>query len=337
MDLLVCYALAHAYAAALASRARLAARFCAGVTFFSTVWNSASRPINSGVQRNVALIRVPLSSRPSRTRVAAGIVTQAFIWSEYVKQERFVLLNPSLSTGSFWGVTITGVVMISVCLLWWVSANWWTLKAEVMRAKFRIRLAVERSKGKDFARLKAALERLEKKDMPGAPKSPFVLLRSAVLCAAFLVVSQLRAMVKSEYADDELQAFVDAEFATVLTPEELVAVRDDVSLSGMDFRVLAKKLAGEDQYLLKLADFGFSPPTAALCNVRVPCAPEGCPDGFSLKLYRAHNFYAPIFRFAGADYVRLTAQIYNELADFAYVGEKVLESLGIETALTERA
>ena len=43
-----------------------------------------------------------------------------------------------------------------------------------MRAKFRIRLAVERSKGKDFARLKAALERLEKKDMPGAPKSPFV-------------------------------------------------------------------------------------------------------------------------------------------------------------------
>ena len=77
--------------------------------------------------------------------------------------------------------------------------------------------------------------------------------------------------------------------------------------------------------------------TAALCNVRVPCAPEGCPDGFSLKLYRAHNFYAPIFRFAGADYVRLTAQIYNELADFAYVGEKVLESLGIETALTERA
>ena len=42
----------------------------------------------------------------------AGIVTQAFIWSEYVKQERFVLLNPSLSTGSFWGVTITGVVMI---------------------------------------------------------------------------------------------------------------------------------------------------------------------------------------------------------------------------------
>jgi hypothetical protein len=70
--------------------------------------------------------------------------------------------------------------------------------------------------------------------------------------------------------------------------------------------------------------------TAALCNVRVPCAPEGCPDGFSLKLYRAHNFYAPIFRFAGA-------QIYNELADFAYVGEKVLESLGIETALTERA
>ncbi len=77
--------------------------------------------------------------------------------------------------------------------------------------------------------------------------------------------------------------------------------------------------------------------TAALCNVRVPCAPAGCPDGFSLKLYRAHNFYAPIFRFAGADYVRLTAQIYNELADFAYVGEKVLESLGIETALTERA
>ena len=156
----------------------------------------------------------------------AGIVTQAFIWSEYVKQERFVLLNPSLSTGSFWGVTITGVVMISVCLLWWVSANWWTLKAEVMRAKFRIRLAVERSKGKDFARLKAALERLEKKDMPGAPKSPFVLLRSAVLCAAFLVVSQLRAMVKSEYADDELQAFVDAEFATVLTPvtEALMAI-----------------------------------------------------------------------------------------------------------------
>ena len=37
------------------------------------------------------------------------------------------------------------------------------------------------------------------------------------------------------------------------------------------YRVLAKKLAGgEDRYLLKLADFGFSPPTAALCNVDLP-------------------------------------------------------------------
>ena len=40
------------------------------------------------------------------------------------------------------------------------------------------------------------------------------------------------------------------------------------------YRVLAKKLAGEDQYLLKLADFGFSPPTAALCNVDLPIRPS---------------------------------------------------------------
>jgi len=40
------------------------------------------------------------------------------------------------------------------------------------------------------------------------------------------------------------------------------------------YRVLAKKLAGEDQYLLKLADFGFSPPTAALCNIDLPIRPS---------------------------------------------------------------
>ena len=40
------------------------------------------------------------------------------------------------------------------------------------------------------------------------------------------------------------------------------------------YRVLAKKLPGEDQYLLKLADFGFSPPTAALCNVDLPLRPS---------------------------------------------------------------
>ena len=40
------------------------------------------------------------------------------------------------------------------------------------------------------------------------------------------------------------------------------------------YRVLAKKLEGEDQYLLKLGDFGFSPPTAALCNVDLPIRPS---------------------------------------------------------------
>jgi hypothetical protein len=41
------------------------------------------------------------------------------------------------------------------------------------------------------------------------------------------------------------------------------------------YRVLAKVLDAEkDQYLLKLADFGFSPPAAAMCNEELPIRPS---------------------------------------------------------------
>jgi serine/threonine protein kinase len=58
------------------------------------------------------------------------------------------------------------------------------------------------------------------------------------------------------------------------------------------YRVLAKTLdAAKDQYLLKLGDFGFSPPHAALCNEELPIRPSRASP--ELQADNKHKHYGP--------------------------------------------
>ena len=58
------------------------------------------------------------------------------------------------------------------------------------------------------------------------------------------------------------------------------------------YRVLAKTLdAAKDQYLLKLGDFGFSPPFAALCNEELPIRPSRASP--ELHADHKHKRYGP--------------------------------------------
>ena len=58
------------------------------------------------------------------------------------------------------------------------------------------------------------------------------------------------------------------------------------------YRVLAKTLdASRDQYLLKLGDFGFSPPFAALCNEELPIRPSRASP--ELHADNKHKRYGP--------------------------------------------
>jgi len=73
------------------------------------------------------------------------------------------------------------------------------------------------------------------------------------------------------------------------------------------YRVLAKTLdASKDQYLLKLGDFGFSPPFAALCNEELPIRPSRASP--ELHADNKHKRYGP------ANDVWALGTVYAEMA-----------------------
>jgi len=73
------------------------------------------------------------------------------------------------------------------------------------------------------------------------------------------------------------------------------------------YRVLAKTLdAAKDQYLLKLGDFGFSPPFAALCNEELPIRPSRA----SPELHADHKYK----RYGPANDVWALGTVFAEMA-----------------------
>ena len=46
------------------------------------------------------------------------------------------------------------------------------------------------------------------------------------------------------------------------------------------------------------------------------------------ELIMGYHTYVPAFEKSGACYVRVSAQIYNDLSDFQYLAQTILELLG---------
>ena len=108
---------------------------------------------------------------------------------ERVPAERLLLLNLTLPPDTFTAFLIAGVTMCACYMLRHAVVSYWGLRTEVMKAKFKIRLAAERAKAKDVRGLQESLlGHLKDKD---APKTPFVICRSASLAMLFLILSQV--------------------------------------------------------------------------------------------------------------------------------------------------
>lgn len=68
--------------------------------------------------------------------------------------------------------------------------------------------------------------------------------------------------------------------------------------------------------------------TAAMVNVRLPVASNSTVvETLTDRLLKDYRTFIPIFSLQGKWYVRVSAQIYNEMSDFRHLGESVLAIL----------
>jgi selenocysteine lyase/cysteine desulfurase len=56
--------------------------------------------------------------------------------------------------------------------------------------------------------------------------------------------------------------------------------------------------------------------------------PNGRAGELPEELIMGYHTYVPAFEKSGACYVRVSAQIYNDLSDFQYLAQTILELLG---------
>jgi selenocysteine lyase/cysteine desulfurase len=64
---------------------------------------------------------------------------------------------------------------------------------------------------------------------------------------------------------------------------------------------------------------------ANMCNVELPCG-DKCPREWGYKLFHKYKFYAAMYSWAGTTWFRLTASVYNEMADYTLIKNAVLEN-----------
>ena len=118
---------------------------------------------------------------------------------------RLELLNLRISRNLFQACQLAGVALVAAFLLRAALASYWGLKTELMKSKFKMRLAAERAKRKDVRALQQSL--LGRFRDASGPRSPLALLRSAGLCAALVLLS--------------FAAELEAELSSVDTREQL--------------------------------------------------------------------------------------------------------------------
>jgi len=143
--------------------------------------------------------------------IAAGIATllTGLLLRFLVPIERLVLLNPNITPDIFTWLTIAGLGMVAVCLLIQAMAGWFSLRIALIKAKFKLRLTAERYKRKDSSALERSLAADAARTRYGAPKSPIIVLRSALLALLLLslaVAPFLAAYGKSESEIAALQS-----------------------------------------------------------------------------------------------------------------------------------
>lgn len=64
--------------------------------------------------------------------------------------------------------------------------------------------------------------------------------------------------------------------------------------------------------------------TAALVNVRIPTTNQTLAQNLPQLLLEKYNTWVPIYLCQGNYYTRISAQIYNELSDYEYLGKAIL-------------
>jgi len=92
-------------------------------------------------------------------------------------------------------------------------------------------------------------------------------------------------------------------------------------LAAQGGQILAKAWGTE-----KLVDDEF---IGAMVNVRLPDTALACCDldGLSARVYSEYNTWVPAIEWAGNCYMRVSAQVYNELSDFEMLARAVLQTL----------
>eukprot|EP00747_Dinoflagellata_sp_TGD_P012530 gnl/TRDRNA2_/TRDRNA2_121755_c0_seq1.p1 gnl/TRDRNA2_/TRDRNA2_121755_c0~~gnl/TRDRNA2_/TRDRNA2_121755_c0_seq1.p1 ORF type:complete len:116 (+),score=19.95 gnl/TRDRNA2_/TRDRNA2_121755_c0_seq1:1-348(+) len=76
----------------------------------------------------------------------------------------------------------------------------------------------------------------------------------------------------------------------------------------------------------------------AMVNVRLPDAALACCglEGLTAKVFSSYNTWVPSVKWAGKCYMRVSAQVYNELSDFEMLAHAVLQTLKIGCNAGER-
>lgn len=64
--------------------------------------------------------------------------------------------------------------------------------------------------------------------------------------------------------------------------------------------------------------------TSAMVNVRIPTDNSDIAQKIPTELQEKYNTFVPTYQWQGKWYVRVSAQIYNELSDFAMLADAVL-------------
>ena len=109
-----------------------------------------------------------------------------------------------------------------------------------------------------------------------------------------------------------------------LGEDKVIAYTHGLATQGCDY--LAKLWGGTRRLAPEV--------TANMCNVELPCK-GACPDGLGYTLYRKHDYYVPVYKWAGSTWMRITCSVYNEMADLELIGRTVLEELANPSAMVE--
>lgn len=64
--------------------------------------------------------------------------------------------------------------------------------------------------------------------------------------------------------------------------------------------------------------------SAALVNIRIPTTNSTLAEKLPQLLLENYNTWVPVYLCQGRYYTRISAQIYNELSDYEYLGRAIL-------------